>query len=102
MGLFDFLFKKKVEKKIEEPDNFVPHAEARSLLEIRDRMDSFISSDRYVSKKEFLPFLDEKRKTITKIHAIIVPIPANNFFIFFLLYGKILFPKIYFTILRYK
>ena len=64
MGLFDFLFKKKVEKKIEEPDNFVPHAEARSLLEIRDRMDSFISSDRYVSKKEFLPFLDEKRKTI--------------------------------------
>ena len=38
MGLFDFLFKKKVEKKIEEPDNFVPHAEARSLLEIRDML----------------------------------------------------------------
>lgn len=64
MGLFDFLFKKKVENKIEEPDNFVPHAEAQSLLEIKDKMNVFINSDRYVSKKEFLPFLDEKRQTI--------------------------------------
>ena len=64
MGLFDFLFKKKVEKHEDKSVSFTPHAEARSLLEIRDRMDAFTSSDRYISKKEFLPFLEEKKKTI--------------------------------------
>ena len=64
MGLFDFLFKKKVEKKVEEPEVFVPHVEAQSLIEIRDKMNEYLSSARYISKKEFLPFLSEKKKTI--------------------------------------
>ncbi len=64
MGLFDFLLKKKVEKKIEKTEIFTPHVEAEALLEIRNRMDEIISSVRYVSKKEFLPFLEEKKKTI--------------------------------------
>ena len=64
MGLFDFLFKKKVEKKVEEPDNFISHVQAQSLIAIRDKMNEYISSARYISKKEFLPFLSEKKNTI--------------------------------------
>ena len=64
MGLFDFIFKKKATKKIEELDSFTPHEEAKSLLEIKDIMEKFLSSNRYISKKQFMHFLEQKKKTV--------------------------------------
>ena len=65
MKFFKFFFKKKVEEKeIEEPSNFTMHIEARKILEIGSKIDEILSSDRYVSKKEYLPFVAEQKKTI--------------------------------------
>ena len=63
MGFFDFLFKKKQPVKQTIAVSVDMHPEAKSLLEIKRYLDGIISTDKYVSKKEYRQFLESKKGT---------------------------------------